>query len=572
MIVHALLSPGNKHDDSVASGIQNMVINRWKDFLDIKKKEIEVHEQREIVRATSVMGSATFLSRILGLVRDIVIAGFFGAGRVTDAFFIAFAIPNLLRRLLGEGTLTASFVPVYTDYLTHRPHEAPQVVHVTTTVVASLLIILTAVGIAFAPWIIKIQAFGWKDDAALVRLTVHLARICFPYLFFIGLVALAMGVLNSHRHFLAPALAPCLLNISIIACVFFLSPKIYPPIVTAALGVFLGGLTQLLLQIPFLRVKGITFKIKFDLHHPAVRRIALMMAPMMLGIAAFQFNQVVSRLLASFLPKGSVSYLYYADRIFEFPIGIFAVALGVAVLPSFSRLVAGGKIEEFKGEVNFSLRLILFITLPAMAGLIILRIPILNLIFQHGSFTYQSTAMTAQALLCYSFSIWAYGGINVLSRAFYAFEDVKTPFLTALVAVGVNVLLGVILMYPLKHAGLALANSCAAIVNVALLTLFFHRKTAGLRWKELFSSLFTIAVALIPLLLVTIFIVKAYRWTESGGYVVKIPLLGGGIIAAMALFFLCSYLLKNQELRALWQAMRSGHGRQRPSATPRDPR
>ncbi len=521
-----------------------------------------MHEQREIVRATGVMSSATLMSRILGLIRDIVIAGFFGADRVTDAFFIAFAIPNLLRRLLGEGTLTASFVPVYTDYLTHRPHEAPQVVNAITTVAASLLIILTVVGIAFTPLIIKIQAYGWvKNDPALISLTITLARICFPYLFFIGLVALAMGILNSHRHFLAPALAPCLLNISIIACVLFLSPRIYPPILTAALGVFLGGLTQLLLQIPFLRAKGITFKIKFDLHHPAVRRIALMMAPMMLGIAAFQFNQVVSRLLASFLPKGSVSYLYYADRIFELPLGLFGVSLGVALLPSFSRLVAQGKMQEFKKTVNLFLRMSFFISIPAMVGLIILRIPIINLIFQQGAFTYHSTLMTAQALLCYSLSIWAYAGIQVLSRAFYAVEDAKIPFLTAIVAVVVNFLLGVILMFPLKHAGLALANSCAAIVNVALLTLFFHRKTAGLRWQELFSSLFTIALALIPMTLVVILIERAYTWTESGGYAVKIPLLGGGIIVATAIFFFCSYLLKNRELRLLWEAMKNGRDR-----------
>jgi putative peptidoglycan lipid II flippase len=224
--------------------------------------------------------------------------------------------------------------------------------------------------------------------------------------------------------------------------------------------------------------------------------------------------------------------------------------------------------EEFKEGVNFSLRLILFITLPAMAGLIILRVPILNLIFQHGAFTYDRTILSAQALLCYSFSIWAYGGINVLSRAFYALNDVKTPFLTAIVAMVVNFLVGVILMYPLRHAGLALANSCAAIVNVALLTLFFHRKTSGLRWKKLLSSLFTIVLAVIPMSLVVILVERRYTWTESGGYAVKIPLLGGGIIVAMAIFFLCSYLLRNRELRFLWESIRSGRARQRPSSTP----
>ena len=526
-----------------------------------------MYEQREIVRATGVISSATLISRILGLIRDMVIAAFFGATAATDAFFLALTIPNLLRRLLGEGTLTASFVPVYTEYLTHRPEEAPRVVHITTTIIITLLFVLTILGILLSPLIIKLQAPWWNDPEQ-IKLTILLTRICFPYLFFIGLVALAMGILNSHRHFLAPAVAPCLLNISIIACVIFLSPRIYPPIVTAALGFVLGGLAQLLLQIPFLRAKGITFKIKFDLHHPAVRRIALMMAPMMVGIGAYQFNFVISRLLATKLPTGSVSYLFYAFRFFEFPQGIFTVALGVAVLPSFARLVSQRRMEEFAEGVLFSVRMMLFITIPAMVGLIILRVPILNLILQRGDFTYHTTLMTAQALLYYSFSLWAYGGIQVLSRAFYALDEVKTPVTIAIVALMINTLLGFILMSPLLHAGLALAMSIAAIVNVSLLALFFRRKASGFRLRNLAASVSKTALASIPVALVAIFIERGYGWTESGGYTVKIPLLGGGIIVAMVFFFLCSYFLRNQELRLLWEAMRSGRGRQRPSSTP----
>jgi putative peptidoglycan lipid II flippase len=527
----------------------------------------EMQEKREIVRATGVVSVATSISRVLGLIRDMVIASFFGAGMITDAFFIAFTIPNLLRRLLGEGSLTVSFVPVYTEYLTHRPHEAPRVIHTTATVAASLLLVLTALGIALATWIVTIQVPGWKDPA-LIKLTVLMTRICFPYLFFIGLVALAMGILNSHRHFAAPSLAPCLLNISIIACVIFLSPRIYPPIITAALGVFLGGLTQLLLQLPFLRAKGITFKIDFDLRHPALQRIARMMAPMVMGIAVFQLNQVVNRLLASFLPKGSVSYLYYADRIFEFPLGLFPIALGVAVLPSFSRLVTQGKMEEFKDGVNFALRIILLITVPAMVGLIILRVPIINLIFQQGAFTYHSTLMTAQALLCYSLSIWAFGGINVLTRAFYAFEDAKTPVKIAIIALVVNFLAGIILMHPLRHAGLALASSISATVNVSLLAYFFHHKTSGLRWRELISTLYKIALAIIPMALVALVVEGGYAWKESGAYGIKIPLLVGGIIVGIILFLCTSYIVKNKELLSMWEFFRSGRGPQRPSSTP----
>jgi putative peptidoglycan lipid II flippase len=529
-----------------------------------------VYEQREIVRATGVMSAATLISRILGLIRDIIIAGFFGATNAADAFFLALTIPNLLRRLLGEGTLTASFVPVYTDYLTHRPHEAPRVIHVATTVTLILLFVATILGIVLTPWIIKLQAPWWKDPEQ-IKLTILLTRICFPYLFFIGLVALAMGILNSHRHFFAPALAPCLLNISIIACVIFLSPRIYPPILTAALGFSLGGLTQLLLQLPFLRAKGITFKIKFDLHHPALRRITLMMAPMMLGIGAYQFNFVISRLLATKLPEGSVSYLFYAFRFFEFPQGIFTIALGVAVLPSFARLVSQGRMEEFVEGVDFSLRMVLFVTIPAMVGLIILRIPIFNLILQRGAFTYYSTLMSGQALFCYSLSLWAYGGIQVLSRAFYALDEVKTPVKIAIGALMVNSLLGLILMRPLLHAGLALAMSIAAVLNVSLLAYVFHRKTSGLRIRELATTTFKTALATIPMALVVFLIERGYTWTESGGYRVKIPLLGGGIIVAMAIFFLCSYLLRNQELRSLWEViMKSGRGQQRPSSTPQE--
>jgi putative peptidoglycan lipid II flippase len=536
-------------------------------MLDSKGKKI--HEQQEIVRATGVMGSATLMSRILGLIRDMVIAAFFGATYATDAFFLALTIPNLLRRLLGEGTLTTSFVPVYTDYLAHRPEEAPRVVHITTTITIALLFVLTILGITLSPFIIKLQAPWWNNPEQ-IKLTVLLTRICFPYLFFIGLVALAMGILNSHRHFLAPAVAPCLLNISIIACVLFLSPKVYPPIITAALGFTLGGLAQLLLQLPFLKAKGITLRLNFNLHHPALRRIVLMMAPMMLGIGAYQFNFVISRLLATKLPEGSVSYLFYAFRFFEFPQGIFTIALGVAVLPSFARLVSQGRMEEFVEGVNFSVRMMLFITIPAMVGLIILRVPILNLILQRGDFTYHTTSMTAQALLYYSLSLWAYGGIQVLSRAFYALNDVKTPVMIAIGALMINSLMGLLLMSPLLHAGLALAMSIAAIVNVSLLALFFHRKNSGLHLRDLAATVFKTVLATIPVALVAILIERGYTWTESGGYAVKILLLGGGIIVAIAAFFLCSYFLRNRELHVLWEAMRSGRGRQMPSSTPQE--
>jgi putative peptidoglycan lipid II flippase len=519
-----------------------------------------VGEKKEIVRATGVVSISTFASRILGLIRDMVISSYFGTTMATDAFFIAFTIPNLFRRLFGEGCLTVSFVPVYTEYMTRHPREAPQVIHVVTTALGIVLLLITGIGIVLTPWIVKLQVFGWSEPA-LLKLTVLLTRICFPYLFFIGLVALAMGILNSHRHFAAPALAPCLLNICIIASVFILAPHMEPPIMTLAIGVFLGGLAQLFLQLPFLRSRGITFKIDLSWKHPALRRIAAMMLPMMLGIAAFQFNQVVNRFLASFLPKGSISYLYFADRIFEFPLGLFAIALGVAVLPSFSRLVAEGQMDEFTEELNFALRLVLFITIPAMAGLIILRVPILNLLFQHGAFTYRSTLLSAQALLCYALSIWAYGGIHVLSRAFFAMGDTRTPVKVALMALVANFVTGVILMHPLQHAGLALANALSAILNASTLAYVFHKKTEGLRFEQLGVSLLKIVAGVIPMSVAVYVMAHTHQWTESGGYLLKIPLIAGTVGVGMILFFGSSYLLKNEELRFLLTAITRGRVR-----------
>ena len=527
-----------------------------------------MEESRRIIRATGVVSGATFLSRILGLIRDIVISWAFGASVHTDAFFVAFTIPNLLRRLFGEGSLTVSFIPVYTEYLTHRPDEAPQVVNTVATLTASALAFLTVAGVIFAPWIVRLQAFGWKDPEV-IALAARLTRICFPYLFFICLVALSMGILNSHGHFAAPALAPCLLNVSIIACALLLSPYVNPPVLSLAIGVFLGGISQLLLQLPFLRAQGITFRPRFDLHHPALKRIFALMAPMVMGIAVFQVNQVVNRFLASFLPKGSISYLYYADRVFELPLGVFVIALGVAVLPSFSRLVAEGRRDEFHREVGLALRLLLFITLPAMVGMIVLRVPILNLLFQRGAFGERETLLTAQALLCYALGLWAYGGITVLSRAFYATGDARTPVKAAVAALLLNAAAGVMLMGPLRHAGLALANALSATLNVSLLGIFFYRKERGLRGREILGATVKISLALFPLLLWVLWLRGWYPWREGGGYLIKIPLMGAMVGGGALIYLLAARLLGCRELNYLIGALRPSP-RGGPPSVPRD--
>ncbi|MBP1714920.1 MAG: virulence factor protein, partial [Deltaproteobacteria bacterium] len=269
-------------------------------------------EKRTIAKAAGIVGGATLLSRIFGFIRDMIVAQFFGAGMATDAFFVAFRIPNLLRRLVGEGALTASFIPVYTEYLAQRPpEEGRDLVRAAFSVLAVFLLALTGLGILLAPGIVKVMAYGFSQDPEKLGLTVFLTRLMFPYIFFIGLVALAMGVLNSWKHFFAPALAPVLLNLSIILCVLIFYPFLTEPILALALGVLLGGIAQLVFQWPFLRRKGIGFGFRFEPGHPGVKRIAVLMAPSVLGLAVTQLNVLVSTFLASYLPEGSVSYLYY---------------------------------------------------------------------------------------------------------------------------------------------------------------------------------------------------------------------------------------------------------------------
>ena len=506
-------------------------------------------EEQRILRATAVVTGGTFLSRVLGLIRDVVISGIFGAGPWADAFFVAFAIPNFFRRLMGEGSLTVAFVPVYTDYLTRDPAEAKKALRAVGTATVMVLLLFTIGGVLGAPWLVKLQVFGWRSKEAM-PLAVELTRICFPYLFFISLVALAMGVLNAHGHFAAPALAPCLLNLSLIASALLLAPYFDPPVKALAWGVVAGGVLQLALQVPFLRKEGVSLKPLLDLRHRAVLRVGTLMLPMVAGIALFQINQVVNRLLASFLPHGSISYLYYADRLFELPLGLFAVAIGVAALPSFSRHAARGRWEELRSDVDFSLRTIFFISLPAMVAIIVLRIPLVGTIFQHGAFGPKETVFTAQALLAYAVSIGAYGGIHVLSRAFYAMQDARTPVKGAALGAVVNLGAGLILMHPLRHAGLALANSLAAFANMTFL-FFLLKKRISLQVHPLMRALVRTALASLAMLPWLLWMMTKVDWMATGDYGKKALLLSATVMGGGVIFLGTSFLLRSEELKAL---------------------
>ena len=505
-------------------------------------------ERHQITKAATTIGTGTLLSRILGFFRDMVIANFFGAGMAADAFFVAFRLPNLWRRLVGEGSLTISFIPVYTEYLTRRTkEESREITHIAFTIAGVLLLVLTVLGILFSPILIRIIAPGWASIPEKFHLTVTLNRIIFPYLFFMGLFALCMGILNSLRHFFAPAFAPVFLNICIIVSVFLFYHSFQKPVMALAIGVLAGGVIQFLFQIPFL-LKRISFRFNFNFRHPAIKRIGFLMVPGLIGTAVYQLNVFIDTIFASLLPSGSVSSLFYADRMMEFPLGIFAVAIGMASLPSFSELASKGKTEELKETLSFTFRLVSFISVPAMVGLIALKTPIINLYLQRGVFDYYATEMTVKALLCYSVGLWAIAGVRVIVPAFYSLQDTRTPLKIALICLGANVILNSILIYPLKHAGLALATSLSSILNLVLLSRKLNIKLGGVDVKKNIHSLLRILLCSLPMGLVAYLICSLRNWTAPGNAIEKVFLLGLGIVIGLGVYLLVSYWMKNEEM------------------------
>jgi len=440
-------------------------------------------------RAAGTVGLFTFLSRILGLVRDMVVARHFGSGMAADAFFVAFRIPNLLRRLFAEGSLSIAFIPVFTEYLKRKSREdALELARVALTILSLILVGLTVVGILSAPWIVRVQAYGFGGVGDKYELTVLLTRITFPYILLISLVALFMGILNTLRHFAAPAAAPIFLNVGIIGAVYWLSPRLNEPVVGLAVGVIVGGVLQVLLQIPWLLKYGVSLRPLWMPEHPAVLRIGRLMLPAVFGSAVYQLNQFIGTLLASFLPQGSVSWLYYADRLVQLPLGVFAIAISTAALPSLSRQAAEEGLRTFSNTLEYALRMVFFITIPSMIGLMVLGRPIVRVLFERGAFQALSTDMTAQALAFYCAGLWAFSGIRVVVAGFYALQDTKTPVRAAFLAMIVNTACSLILMGPLKHGGLALALSIASAIHFLLLGFLLYRRVGAFDMRPLLTS------------------------------------------------------------------------------------
>lgn len=459
-----------------------------------QKPSPPAHPDRDaLARAAGVVGAATLLSRVLGYLRDVMIAGVFGTGLASDAFFLAFSVPNLLRRLFAEGSLGAAFVPVFSQHLTRDGFEqAAGLANSALRVAALVLIPSCGLAIVFAPQLIHVFAYGWVDQPDKLALCVKLTRMMLPYGVFICLVAVCMGILNVLGHFAAPALAPVFLNVAMIAAVCFglqVTQSKIGLVQWLAMGVCVGGAFQLLLQIPFLHGRGIALFGRWSLWHPGIKQVLGLFGPVLFGAAVYQINSLLIRLYASLLPQGSVSYLYYADRLVQFPLGIFGIAAATAVLPALSQQAAEQQWQAFGQTFNAAIRLVLFMTLPSMVGLIVLREPIVALLFKRGAFNMESMRLTAGALLYYGVGLWAFSAVRIVLNTFYALQETWTPVRIGCIAIVVNILLCSILIGPMRHNGLALALSLSSIVNLALLTIALRKRIGPLGWRKMAASI-----------------------------------------------------------------------------------
>ncbi len=514
-------------------------------------------ENARVVRAAGVVGIATMLSRVFGFLRDMVVAGLFGAGLTTDAFFVAFRIPNLLRRLLAEGSLTVSFVPVFTEYLRNKTRqEALELANVTFTALSILLVAVSLLGVLFSPLIVTVMAPGFSRMPAQYDLAVFLTRLMFPYILLISLVALCMGILNSLRHFAAPALSPVVLNIAMILAALTLGGFFREPVVALAVGVMAGGILQVAMQWPFLVRMGVRLKPDFHFRHPGLKRIGMLMLPASFGAAIYQINIFIGTILASLLPAGSVSYLYYADRIVELPLGVFAIAVGTATLPSFSEQAAEGRIDELKRTIAFSLRLILFITIPATIALIALRAPIISVLFQRGEFSLRSTELTAQALLFYAVGLWAFSVIRIIVAAFYSLQDTRSPMRAAICALVVNALGSIALMFPLQHGGIALATSLASAVNVGMLWVILTRRIGPILDGAFFRAAAKTALASLLMWGVILLIGLLTPWDPAGPFAARLVYLALCVTAGGVAFFAAAALLKSPDITVVLGTLR----------------
>ena len=499
-----------------------------------------------LLRSSAVVGVMTMISRLLGLARDVCFALFIGAGNGADAFFVAFKIPNFLRRLFAEGAFSQAFVPVLSEYQTQHGQSAVKaLIDRVSGVLGGILLLLTAVGIFAAPVIAAVFAPGFTVDEQKYQLTVELIRITFPYLFLISMTGLAGSILNSYGRFAVPAITPVLLNLSLIGAAIFYAPSMAQPAFALAWGVLVAGLAQLLFQLPFLMRLKLLPRPIWDTKDDGVRQIMTLMIPALFGVSVSQINLLLDTVLASLLPTGSVSWLYYSDRLTELPLGVFGIAVATVILPSLSRIHADKSQQAFANTLSWATRTVLFIALPATAALMVLAEPILIALFQYGALTAGDVAMSALSLRAYALGLSAFMLIKVLAPGYYARKDTKTPVKIGIKAMVANMALNILFVAPLYyywqigHVGLALATSAAAMLNVMWLWRGLLADNVY-QWHRLFTLSVlrclgaSIVMALVLyLLLPMIGDMTALHWYGRAAYVLALCAVGATVYLAV---------------------------------------
>ncbi len=499
-----------------------------------------------LLRTLGTISSLTLVSRILAFARDILIARIFGAGMATDAFFVAFKLPNLLRRLFAEGAFSQAFVPIFAEYKKRRGHEETKLMvdHV-TTLLAIILFFVTLIGIIAAPILVYISAPGFAATPEKFDLTIQLLRITAPYIFFISLVSVAAGILNTYNKFWVPAFAPILLNLCFIGGALWLAPYFDPPILALAWAVFVAGFVQLAFQIPFLKKIGMLPTWRFNLKDAGVWRILKQMGPAVFGVSIAQISLLINTIFASFMVAGSVSWLYFADRLMEFPAGVLGAAIATILLPSLSKHHADGNLVEYSRLLDWGLRLTVMLTLPAALALGMMAVPLLSTFFQYGAFAAHDVLMTRNALVGYSVGLIGILTVKVLAPAFYARQDIRTPVKIGLITLLATQAMNLLFIFgmELQHAGLALSIGLGACLNSAIL--FYLLRKRGIYqpqpgWGKFLAKL---GAALLALGLTLWFGMGSEQsWLTSSGWA-RIGRLTGLVVMGMTVYFAVLWLL-----------------------------
>lgn len=493
----------------------------------------------------------TLLSRILGLVRDIVFARTFGASIVMDAFIVANRIPNMLRRFFAEGAFSQGFVPVMARYRENAVHEeARQFVDAVAGTLGLALFVITLVGVVAAPLLVLIVAPGFVGEDGRFDLATAMLRFTFPYLLFVSLTAFAAGILNTYGKFAAPAFTPVILNVVLISCALWLAPSLEEPGMALAYGVFIAGLVQLLFQIPFLAKIHAIPRPRWRPRHDGVRRVGTLMLPAIFGSSVAQINVLIGGIIASLLGVGKISYLYYSDRLMEFPLGLFGIALATVMLPTLSRQAASRSMDEFARTVDWSMKLVVLIAVPAAVGLVLLASPLLVTLFYGGIFTRLDVDMAAISLQAFALGLIGFSFVKILAPAFFAQEDTRTPVKYGLIALAINFVLSVVLAwlltsvgYAASHAGLALATSVAAIANAWLL---WH----GLRRQEVLESMsgwglfmLRVAIANAAMTGALLWLARPVDWWIAAGTFDRVLQLTIAIVLGAGVYFVALAML-----------------------------